>query len=279
MKQYINPSYSRVNHSFKNGFVLVFKKIETVLFSFLCVVFLITGKISDDFQKDVSFAFVNISLPVIKAASFPFNVVINLVTGFSELVEAKKENEVLKAELEKLKIYYVQSLDISEENKELRDALNFVTAKSSTFKVASIIGKSSQVFNQKVFIDIGENRGISEGQIVTTRQGVIGRIDEVSKNRSRLILINDATSRVPIIASKARVRGILAGNGSGLMEILYLPKNHKIEVGDSIFTSGDGDTLPAGLFIGVVKKVDEDSAFVAMAQDLAAANVVTIVGY
>ena len=250
-----------------------------VLFSFLCVIFLIASRTNDDFQKDVSFIFVNISLPVVKAASFPFNVVINLVTDFSQLVEAKTENEALKMELEKLKSYYVQSLNISEENKELRDTLNFVTAKSSTFKIASVIGKSSQVFNQKVFIDIGENRGVVAGQIVTTRRGVIGRVDEVIADKSRLILINDASSRVPIIASKARVRGILAGNGSGLMEILYLPKNHKIEVGDSIFTSGDGDTLPAGLFIGIVKKVDEDTAFVAMGQDLAAANVVTVVGY
>ena len=279
MNQYLNFSYNRKNHSLQHGFNLIFKKIETVFFSFLCVVFLVISKVNHDFSKDVSFAFVSISLPVVKFAAFPFNTVIGLLTDFSELVDAKKENETLKEELEKLKSFYVDSLNINEENKKLRETLNFVTAKSSSFKVAKIIGFSNQLFNQKVFIDAGKNRDIREGAIVTANRSVIGRIEEAGEKRSRLILLNDATSRIPIITSKARVRGILAGNGSNLMEILYLPKNHKIEVGDTVFTSGDGDTLPSGLFVGVVKKVSSDSALVVMAQDLGSADIVTIIDY
>jgi rod shape-determining protein MreC len=279
MKQYVTPSYRKANNSFKHGFFLIFKKIETVLFTFLCLVFLIGSQISDNLRKVTSSTFINVSLPVVRVAAFPINVTISLLTEFSELTLAKKENESLRDELQKLKVFYVKLLNVSQENKELRDSLNFVSLKSSTFKVATVLGKTGQVFGQKILIDAGKNREVEKGRIVTTIQGVIGRVDEVFETTSRLILINDATSRVPIIASKARVRGILAGNGSGLMEILYLPRHHKIEVGDLIFTSGDGDTLPSGLFIGTVKKVDEESAFVAMAQDVSAANVVTIVGF
>ena len=279
MKQYVNLAYKGGNNSFKHGFLLVFHKIETVLFSFLCVVFLIASQINDDFRQEISSSFINISLPVVNAAFLPISLTVSLFTEFSELVLAKKENNRLKAELEELQNFSVKLLDVQEENRELRNALNFVTPKSSTFKVATIIGRSSQVFAQKILIDAGLNRDIKKGQIVTTVKGIIGRIDEVFTSKSRLILINDAKSRIPVIASNARVRGILAGNGSDLMEILYLPRDHQIKVGDLIFTSGDGDTLPSGLLVGTVKKVDQDSAFVAMAQDVSAANVITIVGF
>ena len=276
---HLNFSPNTTNYSVKHSFTLVFKKIETVLFSFLCVIFLITSRVNPDFSKDVSFTFVSISIPIIKFASFPFNTIVNIFTNFGELVDAKKENKILKEELATLRNFYIKSLNVHQENKELRNVLNYVSSKSSSFKVARIIGRSHQLFNQKIFIDAGEYRNIKEGSIATGNHGVIGRIFEVGEDKSRLVLLTDAISRIPIITSKSRMRGILAGNGSGLMEILYLPKNHTIEVGDWVFTSGDGDTLPPGLLVGVVKKVDSDSAFVAMVEDTSNADIVTVMDY
>jgi len=277
--QYLNFSPKRGNHSIQHSFNTVFKKIETVLFSFLCILLLLVSKTNREFTKDVSFAFVSASLPVVNIAAFPFNTVINLLTDFGELIDAKQENKKLKAELEELKMFYIDSLNINEENKKLRDSLEFVTERSTGFKMAKIVGRANQLFNQTLFIDIGENKGVEEGEIVTANRAVIGRIEEVFSDRSRLLLLNDATSRIPVITSKARVRGILAGNGSNVLEILYLPKNHKIEVGDSVFTSGDGDTLPSGLFVGTVKKVTSDSALVVLGQDIADAEIVSIIEY
>jgi len=279
MTQHLNFTRTSANYSVQHSFGLVFKKIETVLFSFLCVIFLIVSRVNADFSKDVSFTFVSISMPVVKFAAFPFNALINLLTDFHELIDAKKENQVLKEELAKLRSFYVKSLNIYQENKELRNVLNFVSAKTSNFKVARIIGRSNQVFNQKLFIDAGKNRGIKEGSIVAGNRGAIGRIAEVGEDRSRLILLNDATSRIPIITSKSRTRGILSGNGSNLIEILYLPKSHDIEAGDWVFTSGDGDTLPPGILIGVVKEVEEGYVGVAMVEDVNNADLVTIMDY
>ena len=279
MKQYLNFTQTGANYSFQHSFNLIFKKIETVFFSFLCVIFLIVSRINDDFSKDVSFAFVSVSMPVVKFAAFPFNTVLNLLTDFHELAQAKKENRVLKENLQKLESFYIKSLNVYQENKELRRVLNFVTSKSSNFKVAKIIGRTNQVFNQKLFLDAGKNREIAEGSIVTGDRGVIGRVSEVGEERARLILVTDAVSRIPIITSKTRVRGILAGNGSGIMEILYLPKNHAITEGDWIFTSGDGDTLPPGLLVGVVKKADKDYVGVAMIENINNADIVTVMHY
>lgn len=250
-----------------------------MFFSFLCVIFLISSNLDSSFSKSISFGFVSISMPIVKFAAFPFNTIINLLTNFHELVDAREDNKILKEELAQLRSFYIKSLNIYQENKELRNVLNFVSAKTSSFKVAKIIGRSHEIFNQNIFIDAGKNRGIKEGSIVTGTRGVIGRIAEVGEDKSRIILATDAISRIPIITSKARVRGILAGDSSSKMEILYLPKNHTIKEEDWVFTSGDGDTLPSGLLIGVVKKVDKDSASVVMVEDVNNADIVTIMDF
>jgi len=279
MKEYLNFSQTKANYSFQHSFNLVYSKVETVLFSFLCIIFLISSRLNSDFSKNVSFAFVNVSLPVVKIISFPFNSVINLLVDFNQLIEAKKENAALREEVEKLKSFYITSLNIHQENLQLKEIISFVSVKTSGFKVAKIVGKSNQAFNQKFFLDAGKARGIEEGSIVTGDKGAIGRVVEVGENKSIVMMVTDSSSRIPVISSKTSVRGILAGNGSNLMEILYLPKNHDIVEGDLIFTSGDGDTLPPAVLIGVVAKVKDENVSVAMVEDINKANFVAVMNY
>ena len=63
------------------------------------------------------------------------------------------------------------------------------------------------------------------------------------------------------------------------MEILYLPKNHDIKEGDWIFTSGDGDSLPPGLLVGVVKEAKKDYVGVAMIENINSMDVATVINY
>jgi len=279
MKQYLNFGHKKSNLSIQQSFNLVFRKIEVLLFSFLCIICIIASKISEDFAKEVSFIFVGISTPIVETISFPFNSTIGILTDFNDLVKAKKENVLLKSELQKMRAYYIATLNTYQENKDLKQALNFVKDKSTNYRVAQVIGWSHQLFNNNVIIDAGTNRGIREGNIVVGDIGVVGRIEHVEKTRSRLILINDSTSRIPVMISNARVRGILVGNNSNLMEIIYSSKGKEIEVGDMVYTSGDGDTLPSGLFIGRIKKVENNTILVSMVEDIANLNFVTIIDY
>ena len=280
MKQYLNFGHKKSNLSIQQSFNLVFKKIEALLFSFLCIICIIVSRVSEDFTKDVSFFFVNISNPIVNSISYPINATVEILTNFNDLVKAKKENKILREELEKLHSYYISTLNIHQENKDLKEALNFVKDKSTNYRVVQVVASSNQLFNRNLIINAGTNRGITQGSMVVGKTGVIGRVETVNETRSRLILANDSASRIPIMISKARVRGILVGNNSKTMEVIYSSaKSKKVEVGDDVFTSGDGDTLPPGLFIGKVTKSDGDSIFVSMAEDVDNLNYVTIIDY
>ena len=278
MSSYLNHT-PRSNLIIQHSFNLVFRKIETIFFIFLCIICLIASKINRDFNNKVSNGFITISTPIIKIISLPITSSIDLIVNFNKLATAKKENIQLKEELFKLQNYYLTSLAIHQENKELRSALNFVKSKTENYKIARVIGMSHQAFDQKLLIDSGKSRDIKEGQIIAGNRGVIGRVSEVFEDKSRILLLTDSSSRIPIIASRARNRGILAGNNSGLMEILYLPKNHQINIGDKIFTSSDGDAVPPGLLIGVVRKIDKNSVYVSGIEDINSLNIVTIIDY
>lgn len=279
MAYYLDFDKKKYNLSIKYSFFIIYKKIETLIFVFLCIIFLLTSKIHEEYSKKVSYFFVNISAPISQIIAFPINTVIILFNNFNDLIFAKKENKALKEELEKLKFYYINSLNIHQENKELRNALNFVKSRSTNYKSARLIGIANQNFGNKIYIDAGKNRNIKEGSIVIGNFGVIGRIQQVEEDISKIILITDSLSHIPIIASKARVRGILVGNNSEYMEINYLNKNNRIEIGDQIFTSGDGDTLPPGLLVGVVKKINKNSVFVVPVENINKVNIATIIEF
>ena len=280
MKQYLNFNYSNIsNYSLQHHFGQLFKRIELIFFIILSIAFLVTSKVNKNITDDVSFAFVGVSLPVVKFAAFPFNTVINLLINFQELIDAKKDNAALKEENSKMRALYITAVNLNNENKELKNLLKFVIPKSVNYVVAKISGRSHGLFNQNLFINAGLNRNVAEGNIVTGAVGMIGRVVDVAEDKSRLMLVTDPSSRIPVIASNARARGILVGTNNNLMEILYLSKNHQIKVGDMIFTSGDGDVLPPGILIGVVRKVDKSYVGVEMIEDINNADIVTVMQY
>ncbi len=279
MNQYISPSAKSSSFSVAHNLKLIYRKIELILYLFLCLALFIFSRLENKFLKDLENFFIEISLPISSAVTFPADAIISLSFDFKELATARDDNIKLKSEIKELKAFYQKAFNIFEENRELRRVLSFISTKSSEFKAARIIGKTQKLFSQQIFINIGRNRNVQEGNIVIGNSAMLGRVDQVFEDQSRVLLINDIRSRIPVITSKARVRGILSGTNGNLLEMLYLPKNHNIQVGDMVFTSGDGDTLAPGHLVGVVKKVTDESVLVAMADDINSSEIVTVIGY
>jgi rod shape-determining protein MreC len=281
MNNYINYNVKKSNLALKHSFRLIFQKIETMFFVILSLILVITSKIQPNFNAKISNIVVNVSTPISSFVVWPFNTGIYLVTSFNELVKAKEENQVLKKQINELNQYYLNSLSIYEENRELRNALNFVKPRLQNYQMAEVIGFSQSVFNNSLIINTAKDSQIKLGQIVLGKRGVVGRIEsfDADTKKSRVLLATDSRSKIPIITAHSRNRGILAGINNDMMEILYLSKNHRVEVKDKVYTSGDGDTLPSGLLIGVVEKVDKNSVFVAPVERISDLNTVTIVNY
>ena len=81
---------------------------------------------------------------------------------------------------------------------------------------------------------------------------------ETARGLSRVLLITDYTSRIPVYVSEARVRTIMAGNNTDRPDLLYVPLENNIESGMEVLTSGHGGTFPPGIPVGLVV-IDPDT--------------------
>lgn len=278
-KNYLDYKTSRNNSFVYHNVRGVIERIETVLFVLICLVLILTSKINHKVTDVISMAVAGSAMPVANSVSMPLNAIVDVTINFHELIDAKNRNIELLKENEKLKALYFKSLNINQENSQIKEALKYVSLKSTKFTVAHLIGHAYQTYSNNVFISAGSDQGVKEDDIVTGNNTLIGRVTQVDSEKSRVLLVTDINSRIPVIVSGAKIRGILAGNNSHLMEILYLEKNHKITVGDLVFSSSDGDAIPPGMLVGVVVKVDEKYAAVKMIEDVKNLDMVSVSNY
>jgi len=257
----------------------VYRKIETKLFTILSVVFLAISLSNKSFNDKVSMTFVGITLPVIEVAFYPINYLINSSSNLKELVRSKEINAILQKENKNLKQQLLDLLKIKEENEYLKDLTNYVGLRSVQNKSSRIVGRSNRTYSDSIFVEIGYNHNIKQDSIVVGKYAMIGRISSVGKNKSRILLPTDINSHIPIITSRSKNRGVLKGNNEEVMEILYLDKDHGLQKGDMVFTSGDGDSLPYGILVGQVSKVEHNKVLAKMIEDVNRVDIVSVVDY
>jgi len=167
---------------------------------------------------------------------------INLNEEFKAL---KKENQILKNKI-------VQDEFLNLENVQLKKLIDEqVASQSNLVSSRVIIDKQSPYLNSFV-INIGSNKNIKNGMTVLDGKYFIGRIVDVNFFSSRVLLISDLNSRIPVIVQPEGTHAILYGHGSSNATLEYLPENHKIKKNDKVYTSGKEGVFTPGVPIGKV---------------------------
>ena len=80
---------------------------------------------------------------------------------------------------------------------------------------------------------------------------MIGRIVDLGKNASRVLLTTDINSQIPVYFENSLHRAILVGKNSDLLELKFLKKRVFLEDEERLMTSGEGGVLPRGLPVGL----------------------------
>ncbi|MDR0329661.1 MAG: rod shape-determining protein MreC [Rickettsia sp.] len=201
---------------------------------------------------------------------------INLITqNFIYLRDLARENIELQLEVARLRklqsnIYLIQS-----ENKELKKLLSVVEEEQYNYVSAKLLSVSLNPFSKTALVSAGVRHGVEVDQIVTNSEGLVGRVIQVSNNYSKIILVNDVNSRIPITTVSSKEKGIMSGHGNG-SKILYLPKTHLVQKGEKVITSGYGNIYPYGITVGYVKKANAEKVLVKPVVDLSKTEFVSI---
>jgi rod shape-determining protein MreC len=185
----------------------------------------------------------------------------------SYLNNLESENIKLKLELDKLKTINMNLSLLQQENQEFRKILNVAELIDTKYITAKIVGINITPFASTAILQAGSASGIEIDDIVRYSDGLIGRIANVSEHYSTVMLATDPNSRIPVITEKSQERGIIAKQGDDL-KLIYLNDEHKIQVGELIYTSGDGKIYTNGLLVAVVEKVNDQGVFIKITSNL-----------
>jgi rod shape-determining protein MreC len=129
------------------------------------------------------------------------------------------------------------------------------TNPENTYKAAAVIGRDPSPFLRYVIINAGSNDGILRGMPVVTQQGLVGRVDAVVSEASRVQLITDQISAVNILLKNSKTEAILTGSITGDLSLGMISHDVKIESDDVVLTSGLGGDYPPNLLVGQVISV------------------------
>lgn len=158
----------------------------------------------------------------------------------------------LREENLRLKQWYNRARQLEAENKSLRELVNLADLPRSHTVTARVIATGGSAFAQDIIVDAGSARGVTENMVAMTGNGVVGRVVSVSDNVTHVLLLSDVNARIPVVIENSRHRGVLAGDNGAQPQLLYLPEDASVSVGERVLTSGHGGLFVAGLPVGVV---------------------------
>src|SRR5215471_13702604 len=194
--------------------------------------------------------------PVFEAIAKPINFVASGVRRFGDHFTVYEENQRLREENARLLQWQEVAQRLEAENEELRQMLHFEPQGVRGYITGRVIANSGGAFLRNVLIDVGDRQGVERGQAALGGEGVAGRVTEVGGRASRVLLLTDLNSRVPVVIEDTRERAVLAGDNTSRPRLLYLPEKSAVRVGDHVVTAGSGGVFPPGLPVGAVSSID-----------------------
>jgi len=166
-----------------------------------------------------------------------------------------KDYSSLEEELKNLKTKKYQAEYLENENKRLKKILEDVSYSSDIVFAKVLIDKQSP-FLRSIIINKGSNNGLKKGMAVLSDNYLIGKIVELNYMTSRVLLLSDLNSRIPVSIEPGSIQSILSGDGKSSGIIQYIKNNTVINGGGIIYTSGAGGLLKPGIPIGKIYSVE-----------------------
>lgn len=221
----------------------------------------------------------DVAAPLLSVLQEPMAAIENVGRTITNVADVYEENKRLRTELDRLRGWEGVATTLSDENRLMRDLLSMTDEKHTTVRSARVIADTSTPYVRAIVINAGSRDGIEKGQAALNHMGLVGRVEGTAQHASRVLLVTDINSRIPVRFADDRVKGLAVGTNGRLLQIKYLPENAQPTVGERIVTSGDGGLIPVGLPVGVVEHIDADgNVFVTPYVDLARLDYVRVMG-
>ncbi len=191
--------------------------------------------------------------------SIPENFIKKSFLDISEYTNFYNNYRKNKKELSEIKSNYVSSEIIQFENKELKELINDYILSSDKI-LAKIIVDHKSPFLKSIIINKGSKDGIRIGTNIYDQSYLVGRVIEVNYKTSRVLLLNDLNSNVPVSIVPQNIQAIVTGTGSKYGLIKYVKDGLTDDLTNEsiIYSSGTGAIFKSGTPIGKLKLEEKE---------------------
>ncbi len=219
--------------------------------------------------------------PILEMLSGPISYVNGLVGNVSDYFNILKQNEALRQENAELRQWMDEALALREVTASYEGLQTYEAPPEAHPIDAYVIGEANDAFARSMLVNAGRARNVEAGQAVVNDNGLIGRIVDTGAVASRVLLLTDIQSRIPVYVEGADLEGLLVGNTRSKPTISFTASTEAAVVipGQRVLTSGAGGVLPRGLPVGVIDDQLRDDIVVNLYANYVRTRMVRIINY
>lgn len=190
--------------------------------------------------------------PSMTTVNAPIDFAWHVGRDYRDFIDVYDQNRALRREIQSLRTWRERARLLEEENAQLRALNNVRLPPRTTFVAGDVIADSGGPFREAVLVNVGRSDQIQDGAAAVDGLGLVGRVVGVGERASRLLLLTDFSSRVPVIVQPGARRAMLSGDGTAMPRLEFLDGGDGIQPGDMVETTGDGGVFPPDLPVGQV---------------------------
>ncbi len=193
--------------------------------------------------------------------SIPENFLKNTYGNIIEYTTFYKNYRNNKNELDNLRSKNISSEITQNENKELKELINDYISTSDKI-LAKIIVDHDSPFLKSIIINKGSKDNIKIGTNIYDQAYLVGRVIEVNYKTSRVLLLSDLNSNVPVTIAPKNIQAIITGSGNNYAQIKYIKEGLSDEFNEEsiVYTSGTGAIFKSGIPIGTLKQIENEKS-------------------
>jgi len=248
-------------------FVQPLRRILVGILVFILLALFLLWRIDSPRVERFRTALVDAVVPSFDWALVPVTRAVGMFEDFQSYTRIYEQNQELRRELQQMKAWKEAALQLEQKNARLMDLNQVRMDPKLTHVTGVVLADAGSPFRQSVLLNVGSRDGIRDGWATMDGIGLVGRIAGVGERTSRVILLNDSNSRIPVTVQPSGQKALLSGDNTPAPPLEFLENPDLVRPGDQVVTSGDGGMFPAGLLVGQVAQGSDRRLRVRMAAD------------
>lgn len=190
---------------------------------------------------------------------------------------AGSRNAELEREVEIARVKLAEAQAVEQENARLKAVLGLAEGAEELVAIGRLIGSTSSSARRYAQLSVGRSDGVMPGMPVSSPMGLVGRVVESGTSSSRVLLLTDSESMVPVRRATDDVIAFAEGRADGSLRLRLINLGiNPVKQGDVFVTSGAGGLFRPGTAVAVATELTRDGAIAQLISNPAATDFVVV---